>query len=152
MKTDLKKVLAVSGYSGLYHFISDSKSGIIVESMADKKRTCMSPRTRMTSLADISVYTNGGEMKLQEVLECIKALPEGTAIPDAKSDPQLLKTFFEEVIPDYNRDRFYLSHMKKVVEWFRVLLNNDALEFEQEGIEEAKEEVKEELPVEENNV
>jgi len=136
MKTDLKKVLSVSEHPGLYLFISDSKSGVIVESMADKKRTCMSPRARMTSLADIAVYTNEGELRLKEVMEQMIKLPAEREIPSPKSEPALLRKFFEEVIPDYDRNRFYASHMKKVIEWFCLLRDNDALEFEEEEKEE----------------
>jgi hypothetical protein len=129
MKIDLKKVMAVSEYSGLFLMISDSKNGVIVESMIDKKRTCMSSRTKTTSLADISIYTESGEVKLKEVLERIKNLPAERLIPDPKSDVALLRTFFEEVIPDYDRERFYPSHMKKVVGWFQLLSCNDCLDF-----------------------
>ena len=144
MKIDLKKVLAVSEYSGLYLFISESKSGVIVEAFADKKRTCMSPRTKMTSLSDISVYTDTGELRLKEVLERMKSLPPEKEFPNPKADPLLLKKFFQEVIPEYDRDRFYLSHMKKVLEWFRLLRNSDALDF----LEDEKEEEKAEENVE----
>ena len=130
MKIDLKKVLSVSERSGLYLFISDSKNGIIVESIVDKKRTCLSSRFRSSSLADISIFNETGEISLQEVFELIKNLPPESVVPDAKSDPALLKSFFEEVIPNYDRDRFYLSHMKKIVEWFHQLRDNDMLEFE----------------------
>ena len=136
MKIDLKKVLTVSERSGLYLFISESKSGQIVESLADKKRTFLTARVRSGSLADISIYNETGEVALQEVLERIKSLPPETVVPDAKSDPGLLKRFFEEVIPNYDRDRFYLSHMKKIVEWFHQLRDNDMLDFEQEEDEE----------------
>jgi hypothetical protein len=150
MKIDLKKVLAVSEHPGLYLFISDSKSGAIVESIADKKRTCMSPRARMTSLSDIAVYTNEGELRLKEVLERMKNLPAVREIPNPKSDAAILRKFFEEVIPDYDRDRFYGSHMKKILEWFLLLRNNDALDFEEEEKREEltnEEQSKEEPPV-----
>ena len=133
MKINLKKVLSISDYPGLYLLISESKNGVIVESITDKKRTCMSPRARISSLSDIAVYTDSGEIKMQEVLERIKALPAETAIPPAKSDPKLLQKFFEQAIPDYDRERFYTSHMKKVVEWFRLLKENDSLDFETEN-------------------
>jgi hypothetical protein len=139
MKTDLKKVFAISEHPGLYRFISDSKNGKIVESMTDKKRTCMSPRARIVPLAEIAVYTDEGELHLKEVLERIKGLPAECEVPDPKSDATILRKFFEEVIPNYDRDRFYASHMKKVLEWFRLLRNNDALDFEEE---EEKEEEK----------
>ena len=134
MEIDLKKVLTVAEHSGLYLFISDSKNGVIVESMTDKKRTCMSQRSKMTSLADISIYTDAEELKLKEVLERMKNLPLECEFPGPKPDPIVLRKFFEEVIPNYDRDRFYVSHMKKVLEWFRLLLQNDALDFEDEEV------------------
>ena len=138
MKTDLKKVLAVSEHSGLYLFVSETKNGAIVESLGDKKRSCMSARAKMTSLADIAIYTNAGELRLMEVLERLKNLSPNQEIPDPKSDAALLKQFFGTLIPDYDRDRFYLSHMKKVLEWFRLLRNSDALDFEEEEEASAK--------------
>jgi len=154
MKIDLKKVLAVSEYSGLFLSISESKNGVIVESMVDKKRTCMGLRAKVTSLADIAIFTETGELRLKEVFERIKNLPPEQEVPEPKSDVALLRSFFQEVIPDYDRDRFYTSHMKKVVEWFRLLRSNDALEFEEENEEEGKEEEKEskeENPMERSN-
>ena len=132
MKIDLKKVLAAPGHPGLYLFLSESKNGVIVESFADKKRSCMSARTKITSLADIAIFTDTGELRLKEALERIKNLPPEREIPAPKSDSSVLKAFFEELIPDYDRDRFYVSHMKKVLEWFCLLRNNDSLDFEEE--------------------
>jgi len=139
MKIDLKKVFTVSEHPGLYLHLSDSKSGMIAESMADKKRTCLSPRSKMTSLADIAIYTDTTELRLKEVLVRMRNLPVERELPESKSDVAQLRTFFEEVIPDYDRERFYVSHMKKVIEWFRLLRDNDALEFEEEGEEEKEE-------------
>ena len=147
MKIDLKKVLVASEHSGLFMFISDSKSGVIVESLADKKRTCISPRTKITSLSDIAVYTDSGELRLKEVLERIKNFSAEKELPDPKTDVALLKKYFQEVIPEYDRDRFYGSHMKKVVEWFRLLRDSDALDFEEEAKPEEKAEDKDESPV-----
>ena len=150
MKVDLKKVMTVSGYSGLYLFISDSKSGMIVEAMADKKRTCMSPRARMTSLAEISVYTESGELRLREVLERMKSAPADRELPDARGDSVQLQKFFEEVIPDYDRDRFYASHMRKILDWFRLLKSCDALDFEEE--KEANDNTEKEVDTKKNQV
>ena len=148
MKINLKKVLAVSEHPGLYHFISESRNGMIVASMADKKRTCLSSRSRVTTLADIGVYSDAGELRLKEVLERIKNLSVEREVPDPKSEPALLRIFFEEVIPDYDRDRFYVSHMKKILEWFHLLRNSDALDFEEEEEQKAAVAAKEEPTVE----
>ncbi|MDR2584792.1 MAG: DUF5606 domain-containing protein [Prevotellaceae bacterium] len=139
MKTDLKKILSVSEHPGLYLYISETKNGIIAEAIADKRRTCLSPRVRMTSLSDIMVYTESGEIKLRELFDRIKALPAEVEVPPAKSEQKLLCSFFEQALPDYDRERFYASHMKKVVEWFRQLRENDMLDFEEEEGEEEKE-------------
>ena len=138
MKIDLKKILTVAQHSGLYRFISDSKNGVIAESLIDKKRTCISSRSKMTTLADIAIFTETGEIRLQEVFERMKNLPVEREIPEPKADVALLRTFFREVIPDYDRDRFYTSHQKKVVEWFLLLRSNDALDFEEEEREEGE--------------
>ena len=145
MKTDLSKILTVSGYSGLYLFISESKNGVIAESLIDKKRSCLSGRDRMSSLSDIAVYTDADELRLQEVFEKIKAVAESQEVPAHKADPKLIQAFFQVAIPNYDRSRFYASHMKKVIEWYHILRQNDALDFEVEGAEDtaASEEPKE---------
>ena len=130
MKTDLSKILTVSGYSGLYHFISESKNGVIAESLIDKKRTCLSGRDRMSSLSDIAVYTDSDELRLQDVFEKMKLIAESREVPQHKAEPKLIQAFFQITIPDYDRSRFYASHMKKILEWYHLLRQNDALDFE----------------------
>jgi hypothetical protein len=84
----------------------------------------------MTSLADISIYTEDEEVKLQEVFENMKSVLGENEAPSAKSNPDELKAFFEKALPAYDRDRFYVSHMKKVVEWYNCLKNYASLDFE----------------------
>ena len=129
MKTDLRKVLSISGQPGLYMYISQATQGAIVEALATKKRTCCPMSARMTSLADIAIYTDEEEVRLQAVLEKMHAYLGENDAPSAKSKPEELKALFEEVLPDYDRDRFYVSHMKKVVEWYNLLKNNATLDF-----------------------
>ena len=69
MKTDLSKILAVSGQSGLFLYISQARNGAIVEALADKKRSSVSMTSKITSLADISIYTDDEEVKLQQVFQ-----------------------------------------------------------------------------------
>ncbi|MBE6224203.1 MAG: hypothetical protein E7110_07525 [Bacteroidales bacterium] len=140
MKTDLRKVLSISGQPGLYLYVSQAHQGAIVEALATKKRTCCPMSARMTSLADIAIYTDEEEMRLQEVFEKMHAHLGENDAPAAKSDPKVLKGLFEEVLPTYDRDRFYVSHMKKVVEWYNILKNNASLDFESLDEAEASEE------------
>ena len=129
MKTDLSKILAVSGQSGLYLYISATRSGAVVEALADKKRSAVSASSRITSLADISIYTDEEEVKLQEVFLSMKEVLGDADAPSSKSAPEELKALFEKALPTYDRDRFYVSHMKKVVEWYNALKNYASLDF-----------------------
>ena len=129
MKTYLSKILAVSGQSGLYLYISQARNGAVVEALADKKRSSIGMTNKITSLADISIYTYDEEVKLQQVLLNMKEVLGDADAPSAKSKPEELKALFEKALPDYDRDRFYVSHMKKVVEWYNALKNHASLDF-----------------------
>ena len=129
MKTDLSRILAISGQSGLYLYISQARNGAIVESLADKKRSSVGMTSKLTSLADISIYTDDEEVKLQDVFLSMKEVLGDADAPSAKSEPAVLKALFEKALPDYDRDRFYVSHMKKVVEWYNALKNHASLDF-----------------------
>ncbi len=150
MKTDLARILSVSGQHGLFNYIAQARNGAIVEALSDKRRTCFDMKSRITTLADISIYTSEGEMKLQEVFQKLhEALGEADA-PTSKASADELKALFLKAIPNYDGDRFYVSHMKKVVDWYNELKNFASLDFEEgnEG-ETASEEAKEEDKVNE---
>ena len=129
MKTDLTKVLAISGQSGLYLYVSQARNGAIVEAMSDGKRSSVGMTSKLTSLADISIYTDDEEVKLQEVFLKMKDVLGEADAPSAKSEPAALKALFEKALPAYDRDRFYVSHMKKVVEWYNHLKKYASLDF-----------------------
>lgn len=150
MKTDLARILSVSGQHGLFNYIAQARNGAIVEALGDKRRTCFDMKSRITTLADISIYTSEGEMKLQEVFQKLhETLGEADA-PTSKASADELKALFLKAIPNYDGDRFYVSHMKKVVDWYNELKNFASLDFEEgnEG-EDASEEAKEEDKVNE---
>lgn len=150
MKTDLARILSVSGQHGLFNYIAQARNGAIVEALGDKRRTCFDMKSRITTLADISIYTSEGEMKLHEVFQKLhEALGEADA-PTSKASADELKALFLKAIPNYDGDRFYVSHMKKVVDWYNELKNFASLDFEEgnEG-EAASEEAEEEDKVNE---
>lgn len=139
MKTDLSKILSVSGQSGLFMYISHARNGVIVESLADKKRSSFGMSSKVTSLADISIYTDDEEVKLQQVFLNLKEVLGDADAPSSKSSADELKSLFEKALPTYDRDRFYVSHMKKVVDWYNTLKKYASLEFtnpEEESTEE----------------
>ncbi|MBR5836234.1 MAG: DUF5606 domain-containing protein [Bacteroidales bacterium] len=141
MKTDLSKILAISGQSGLYLYVSQARNGAIVEALADKKRSSISVTSKITSLADISIYTDDEEVKLQEVFLNMKEVLGDADAPSSKSGAEDLKALFEKALPTYDRDRFYVSHMKKVVDWYNNLKKYASLDFV--NLEEESEEVAE---------
>ncbi len=129
MKTDLAKTLSIRGQHGLFNYIAQSRTGAIVESLEDKKRYNFSANAGITTLADISIYTEQGEMKLQEVFEKLHEALGDKLAPSAKSQESEIKELFAKAIPDYDANRFYVSHMKKVVEWYNTLVQFASLDF-----------------------
>ncbi len=134
MKTDLSKILSISGQHGLYRYLAQARGGAIVESLSDGKRTVAGANNRITTLADISIYTMAEEVKLKDVFLKIKEVLGDAAAPSPKADAEELKSLFKKALPDYDGDRFYVSHMKKVVEWYNELREKASLDFvEEEG-------------------
>ena len=132
MQTDLAKILSVRGQHGLFNYIAQSRNGAIAESLIDGRRTNFAANSGITTLEDISIYTMEGEVKLKEVfVKMHEALGEKDA-PSAKDSEKDIKAVFEKALPDYDPDRFYLSHMKKVVEWYNILKKYASLDFVQE--------------------
>ena len=134
-KTDLTKILTVSGEHGLFAYVAQGRGGIIAESLLSGQRKMLGASAKVSSLADISIYTDEKEMPLREVLEAIAAKLDGGEAPSPKADSKVIKAFFDEVVPSYDPDRFYVSHMKKVLDWYEVLRTHASLEFvkEEEG-------------------
>ena len=129
MKTDLSRILSISGQSGLFLYVSQARSGAIVEALSDKKRSTVGMTNKLTSLADISIYTDDEEVKLQQVFLNMKDVLGDADAPSPKSSAEELKALFEKALPSYDRDRFYVSHMKKVVDWYNNLKKYASLDF-----------------------
>jgi hypothetical protein len=138
--TDLHKIFAITGYPGLFRHLSQGRNGIIVESILDGKRMNAGGSMRVTALSDVAIYTNTEELPLRDVLIKIKEKQNGAASISHKSEREALQKFFEEILPDYDRERFYHSHMKKVVEWYNLLQQNNLLDFVEEEVNDVKEE------------
>ena len=137
MKTDLSKILSVSGEHGLFRFLAQGRSGAIVEPLAGGDRKAFDFHSRITSLADISIYTEEGEIKLQEVLLKMKEVLGEAKAPSSKAPASEIKALFDKAVPDYDADRFYISHMKKVVDWYNEILEGASFDFAADEEEEA---------------
>ncbi len=148
----LKDVLSISGQGGLFKFISQGRNGIIVESIENNKRMNASASFKISALEDIAVFTEEEEIPLEEVMKKIYDKEAGKPCINHKADNEELKSYFNSIIPDYDRERVYVSDMKKVVKWYNILINNQMLDFEAEDKKEQEAEGKEEKQhVEEKN-
>ena len=132
MKTNLAKILSVSGQHGLYRYLAQARGGIIAESLAEGKRTVFDVRNRITTLADIAIFTDEGELKLAEVFLALQKALDGKEAPSAKAADADIKAIFKKAVPNYDADRFYVSHMRKIAEWYNELLKHASFDFETE--------------------
>lgn len=134
----LSEILSISGKSGLYVLVSKNKNGVIVESISDKKRFPAFATDRISSLEEISMFTYEKDVPLREVFKSIFDKENGGKAIDPKSDPKVLKDYMESVLPEFDRDRVYVSDMKKLFTWYNLLQENSTVDFSE--IEEEVEE------------
>ena len=134
---DLKGILSIAGHGGLFKMISQGKNAVIVENLDTGNRMPAYASAKISSLVDISIYTEDDEMALADVFEKIMEKEENKEISNPKKiDNNDLKAYFKEIIPDYDTDRVYVSDMKKVLTWYNELLKHGLLEKEPEPEEE----------------
>jgi hypothetical protein len=117
----LKDILAISGEPGLYKFIAQGKNSMIVEHLETKIRSSAFGSAKISSLEEISVYTEKEDVPLGKIFDMISEKENGGATIDYKSDPEKLKAWFSGVVPEYDRDRVYTSDIKKIVHWYNIL-------------------------------
>ncbi len=130
---ELKEILAISGYSGLFKFISQGRNGIVVESFTDKKRSFIPATTKVSSLEDIAIFANDKEVPLKDIFKIMFEKENGAKSIDAKtSSPDELKQYMEKILPDYDREKVYVSDIKKLVTWYNILHDHDLLKFDEE--------------------
>ncbi|MBD8349003.1 DUF5606 domain-containing protein [Dysgonomonas sp. HGC4] len=142
----LKTILSVSGKPGLFRLVSNAKNMVIVESLTDKRRLPIYARDKVVSLGDIAMYTDEGEVPLSEVLTKIQAKENGAQASVAtNSKPDVLKKYFAEILPTYDRERVYDTDIKKLISWYN-LLSAAGIAFVSEEEIAAPEEVTEEAP------
>lgn len=117
----LKGIMSISGLGGLFKVIAQTKTGFIVESLTDKKKSIVHSSQKVSMLDDISVYTTSDDKPLKEVLWTMKETA-GESLPvSSKSEPTELKKYFKTVVPDFDEGRVYASDIKKIVSWYGLL-------------------------------
>jgi len=143
---DLTEILSISGKPGLHKMISQTKGGMLVESMSDQKRFPVFAHEKVSSLEEISIFTETDDIPLKDVFKKINEMMEGDKALSHKSSSDELKDFFDDVVPDYDKERVYVSDIKKVIQWYNVLHEMEMLDFteEEEAEGDGTEEVNEE--------
>ena len=124
----LKTILSISGKPGLFRLVSHGKNMLIVESLTDKKRVPAYAKDKVISLGDIAIYTNETEVPLHEVLTSVKNKENGAKVT-VPSDTKELRTYFAEVLPDFDRERVYPSDIKKLLTWHNILIGAEITDF-----------------------
>lgn len=127
----ISEILAIAGKPGLYKVIASSNKNLVVESMLDGKRTSVPGSTRVSSLGDITMYTFKEDVPLRDILNNMHKKTNGNQAPGHNSlSSQEIKEFIDSAIADLDHDRIYNSDLKKLVQWYNILLSKDAFPLE----------------------
>lgn len=121
---ELKEIASISGKPGLYKIIKPTYNGVIVESLdAKKAKMAVGAAHRVSILQEVSIYTTDreGSVSLEEVLHQIYTQYQGDLSLNNKSSKEELENFLQEIVPNYDRERVYVSDMKKLVSWYNIL-------------------------------
>jgi hypothetical protein len=129
MKTELEKILSVSGKAGIFKLIAGGKSSLVVESLVDGKRLAIPPTQRVSSLSDITMFTLEDDMPLQSIFENAKGVYQGGPAPDHKSDSATLREAMKDILPNYDAERVYDSDIRKLLQWYNILQSKSMLDF-----------------------
>ena len=138
-----KTILAITGKPGLYSLVQQGRGMLIVETIDEKKRRFpVGPRDRVTSLNDVSMYTEGDDVSLNSVFHNIKELYQGKTVDIdlKKASKDELADFMAKALPSYDRERVHLSDIKKLIQWYNLLTDKGMLDLDEEAKEEEKKE------------
>jgi len=130
---DLKGFISITGLPGLFKIVAQSKNGIIVEGLSDKKRVNVYATTKVSTLSDISMFTTGDDKPLNEIMTAIYEKEKGGVALDHKADDKAIEIYFSEILPDYDKDRVYVSNMRKLFSWYNILQSTGNLKTEEEN-------------------
>ena len=129
----METILSIAGKPGLYRLVSRGKQNLIVETLDEtKKRIPAFSTDRVISLADIAMYTDAEDVPLWKVLKSLgeKSESKECALNYKKASGKELREFFAEILPDYDRDRVHDSDIKKLIQWYNLLVKNGITDFE----------------------
>lgn len=135
---DLSGIISIAGMSGLYKVVAQTKNGLIVESLTDKKRVPVYATNKVSTLDDVRIYSTGEDVPLKDVLQKIYDKESAAPSIDHKLADAELKKYFKAAFPEYDEDRVYASDIKKVISWYNTLHKQGLLEKKEEKAEDDK--------------
>lgn len=126
----LEKILSVAGKPGLYKLITQTRTGFVAESLLDGKKISVGLRSNVSVLSEIAIYTLEEELPLREVFLKIQKKENGDKTSVSHKDEKIkLEEYFFEVLPDYDEDRVYASDIKKIIQWYNILVDKGITDF-----------------------
>ena len=133
---NIDDILSISGKPGLFKMVAQTRNGLLAEALSDGKRFPVSASRQVSSLKDIAIYTYSEEVPMSEVFEKMKRAADEHPLPEKKASDDELRTYFQAVLNDYDEERVYPSHIKKVVGWYAILDEHGLLNLEEDAKEE----------------
>lgn len=130
-ESNLDKILTISGKPGLFRMISQTRTGVIAISLSDQKKVVTNIRQQINLLSEIRVFGLKDEMPLSEIFKLMYQLEKGKqARVKPKASIDELESYFFKVFQDYDEDRVYGSDIKKIIQWYNLLLDSNELKFD----------------------
>lgn len=126
----IRTILSIAGKPGLYKLVSSGRNMLIVESLVNGKRIPAYSHDKVISLGDIAIYTMGEDKPLAEVFELVKEKNGGQPVDlkQFKNDTEM-REYFATILPDFDNDRVYNTDIRKLFQWYNMLLAAGITEF-----------------------
>jgi len=124
---NLSGIISINGMAGLFKVVASSKNGVIVESLTEKKRFPVFGSSKISALEDISMFAESGDKPISEIMKSIFDKEKGGKALDHKADDKAIEAYFSEILADYDKERVYVSNMRKLFNWYNLLHETDNL-------------------------
>ena len=134
----LEKVLSISGKPGLYELTAQTRGGFVAKSITEGNKISVNVRHNVSLLSEIAVYTYTEEVPLGTIFQKIYEKEDGKSAIDHKASKKELEGYFAEVLPDYDIERVYQSDIKKIIQWYNLLVENGFTDFSKGEVKDAE--------------
>ncbi|MDO5509875.1 MAG: DUF5606 domain-containing protein [Weeksellaceae bacterium] len=129
---NLDKIIAIAGKPGLYKLLLQARNSFVAQNLETGKKTTIPATYNVNVLSNIAIYTTTGETQLTDIYDTIFQKENGGEAISHKAGEKELRTYFEEILPDYDIERVYHSDLKKLFQWYNLLQKNDLLQLSEE--------------------